>query len=218
MTATVIVEHLTRRYLRGAEHVTALDDVSIEINEGELTVVAGPSGSGKTTLLSVLAGHEAPDAGTVTMPPRSWSNVALVPQSLALIEELSIRENVEFPALLAPEAGAREGYSVEELLRMFEIDHLADRKPEQTSGGEQQRAALCRAMRLSPTLLLADEPTGHQDPARVLLVLDTLRRHARAGNAVLISSHDEQVIAAADRVLWLADGRLAGNAVPQAHA
>lgn len=94
---------------------------------------------------------------------------------------------------------------------MLDIAHLADRPPAQVSGGEQQRAALARALRLSPTLLLADEPTGHQDPARVRLVLDVLRGHARAGHAVVVASHDEQVIVGADRVLTLHDGRLVAD-------
>ena len=90
----------------------------------------------------------------------------------------------------------------------LEIAHLADRYPSHTSGGEQQRTALGRALRLRPVLLVGDEPTGHQDRGRVALVLNILRQHAYSGAAVLISSHDEAVISAADRVVTLADGRI----------
>ncbi|WP_238012499.1 ATP-binding cassette domain-containing protein [Dactylosporangium sp. AC04546] len=208
MTPVMATHAVTRRFIRGAERVTALDAISVEIHVGDLTVVAGPSGSGKTTLIGVLAGHEKPDAGTVeTRLGKGWHEMSFVPQSLALIEELSIRENVELPALLS----GNTGHSTEELLAMLDIADLADRLPAHVSGGEQQRAALARALRLSPALLLADEPTGHQDPARVRLVLDVLRSHAREGHAVLVSSHDEQVIALADRVLMLHDGRLAAD-------
>jgi putative ABC transport system ATP-binding protein len=100
-------------------------------------------------------------------------------------------------------------------LERLEIGHLADRYPSQVSGGEQQRTAIARALRLRPYLLLADEPTGHQDRGRVDLVIGVLRAHAYAGHAVLATSHDQAVIAAADRVLTLADGRLvAAGALP----
>jgi putative ABC transport system ATP-binding protein len=98
-----------------------------------------------------------------------------------------------------------------ELLHRLDIAHLADRFPAQTSGGEQQRTAIGRALRLRPDLLLADEPTGHQDRVRIDVVLQVLREHAYAGHAVLVTSHDEAVIAAADRVITLADGRLVND-------
>jgi ABC-type lipoprotein export system ATPase subunit len=216
---TVVVENLTKRFRRGSETVTALDDVSLVLNPGELTVAAGPSGSGKTTLLSIIAGFETADAGTVRfdspLPVGSdplamtWRDLAFVPQALALLDELTVGENVEMPALLDP--SAERGEPAGELLDRFEIGHLADRYPSMTSGGEQQRTAVARALRLHPPLLLGDEPTGHQDRGRIDLVLGILRGHAYAGNVVLISSHDEAVISAADRVVTLADGRLVSD-------
>ena len=209
----VRVTGLTRRFRRRAETVTALDAVSLDLYPGEVTVAAGPSGSGKTTLLSILAGLEDIDGGTVTMYPplpsgvplgrMRWRDVVFVPQSLTLLDELTVRENIDLPARLA---GATRNHETDVLLERLEIAHLADRYPSQTSGGEQQRAAIGRALRLGPRLLLADEPTGHQDRGRVDLVLGVLRAHAYTGNTVFISSHDEAVIAAADRVLTLIDG------------
>lgn len=216
--AIVAVDGLTRRFQRRAETVTALDGVSVEIYPGELTVAAGPSGSGKTTLLSILAGLETIDSGRVTthpplpagVPPEAmtWRDVAFVPQSLTMLDELTVRENVEIPLLLDPGSVADEDWTTDRVLELLEIAHLAGRYPSMTSGGEQQRTAIGRALRLRPHLLLADEPTGHQDRGRVDLVLGVLRDHAYAGHAVLISSHDEAVISAADRVLTLEDGRL----------
>ncbi|GIJ51175.1 ABC transporter ATP-binding protein [Virgisporangium aliadipatigenens] len=218
------VEHLTRRFRRGAETVTALDDVSLTLGPGELTVAAGPSGSGKTTLLSIIAGFERADAGRVRFaeplppdaPPESltWRHLAFVPQGLALLDELTVAENVELPALLDPDAGP--GRRTAELLDGLEIGHLADRYPSLTSGGEQQRTAIARALRLLPPVLLGDEPTGHQDRDRILLVVALLRAHAYAGNVVLISSHDEAVIDLADRVITLADGRVVSDDRPGA--
>ncbi len=218
---TVIVENLTKRFRRGSETVTALDDVSLVLGPGELTVAAGPSGSGKTTLLSIIAGFETADAGAVRfdtpLPVGSdplamtWRDLAFVPQALALLHEMTVRENVEMPALLDRDAAERRGEPANDLLERFEIGHLADRYPSMTSGGEQQRTAVARALRLHPPLLLGDEPTGHQDRGRIDLVVGILRAHAYAGNVVLISSHDEAVISAADRVLTLADGRLVSD-------
>jgi putative ABC transport system ATP-binding protein len=218
--APVAVRGLTRHFRRGPETVTALDGVSFELNPGELTVTAGPSGSGKTTLLSILAGLERVDAGqVVTGEPLpagvpaaelTWRYLSFVPQSQALLEELSVRENIDLPARLDRNA---TGLPTDEILEALEIGHLADRYPSQISGGEQQRTAIARALRLRPYVLIGDEPTGHQDRHRVDVVLRILRQHAYAGNIVLISSHDEDVISAADRVITLADGRLVSDEV-----
>jgi putative ABC transport system ATP-binding protein len=218
---TVVVENLTRRFRRGSETVTALDDVSLVLNPGELTVAAGPSGSGKTTLLSIIAGFETADAGSVRfdspLPVGSdplsltWRHLAFVPQALALLDELTVLENIEMPAMLDPAAAQQRGEPAEELVDRFEIAHLTDRYPSMTSGGEQQRTAVARALRLHPPLLLGDEPTGHQDRGRIDLVVGILRAHAYAGHVVLISSHDEAVISAADRVVTLADGQLVSD-------
>jgi putative ABC transport system ATP-binding protein len=193
--------------------VTALDDVSVDLHPGELTVAAGPSGSGKTTLLSIIAGYERADAGSVSWDGRptaglAWRELGFVPQSLTLLDELTVAENVDLPARLHP---GIPGTPAEELLGMLEIGHLAARYPSQISGGEQQRTAIGRALRLRPDILLADEPTGHQDRGRVDLVLGILREIAYAGHLVFISSHDEAVISAADRVVTLADGRIVAD-------
>jgi putative ABC transport system ATP-binding protein len=212
------IRNLTRRFRRGSETVTALDDVSLDIVAGELTVAAGPSGSGKTTLLSIIAGYERADAGTVTTADGrptgtlGWADLGFVPQALTLLDELTVAENVDLPHRLAPGTrGDSDRPPADQLMDQLEIGHLAGRLPSQISGGEQQRAAIGRALRLAPAILIGDEPTGHQDRRRVDLVLGLLRQHAYAGHVVLISSHDEAVISAADRVITLADGRLVSD-------
>lgn len=219
---------VTRRRTRGAEVVVALDRVDLHLHLGEVTVLAGPSGSGKTTLLSVLAGMERPDEGQVHVGPPlqpnaevallPWSELALVPQAPSLLDELPLRENVDLAVRLAP-AGWQDGdpaaaattttvADTDELLDRLAIGHLGGRYPTEVSGGEQQRAALARALRLRPTVLLADEPTAHQDRFRTDLVMTALVAHARSGASVVVASHASEVIEAADRVVEMEDGRV----------
>jgi ABC-type lipoprotein export system ATPase subunit len=220
----VTVKEVTHRFRRGSETVLALDGVSVELFGGELTVVAGPSGSGKTTLLSVIAGIELPAEGRVhTHPPLpdklgngqlGWAHLAFVPQAHALLDELTVAENVSLPVRFDRTGAPSEPNPTDvtmDLLTQLHIHKLANRYPSHTSGGEQQRTAVAQALRLQPQLLLGDELTSHQDRARAELLLTVLRKHAHRGNAVLIASHDQDVIAAADRVLTFADGRLVAD-------
>jgi putative ABC transport system ATP-binding protein len=199
-----------KRYRRGDETVHAVEDVSLDLTAGETVALVGRSGSGKTTLLNLLAAWERPDQGRVDRAgPQepSWREVAVVPQQLGLIEELTIGENVEFPAKLA---GELEGASslVDQLLDALGLSHLRGRYPQETSLGEQQRTAVARAVVLGPTLLLADEPTGHQDDASARAVFEVLRLAAEGGTCCVVATHDEAVSAYLDRTVEMADGRL----------
>lgn len=182
---------------------TVLDGVDLDVAAGEVVAIAGRSGSGKTTLLTIVAGWEHPDAGSVELPAgRAWSALALVPQALGLLDELTIGENVALPGRLAGQAHV-------DLLDELGIDHLVDRHPDEVSLGEQQRAAVARAAALRPALLVADEPVAHQDRRRGEAVLAALRHLAAdAGTACLLATHDELALAAADRVLELHAGHL----------
>jgi ABC-type lipoprotein export system ATPase subunit len=207
---------LRRTFTRGTEPVHALDGVDLDVAAGELVALVGPSGSGKSTLLALLCGWETADSGTLAYggalagrPPQTlgWPELALVPQALGLVPDLSLADNVLLPARLrgslaeAQERAAR-------LLADFGIAHLADRYPHQASLGEQQRVAVARALLLRPAVLLADEPTAHQDRDHADALLDALTAQAHAGSAVLVATHDEIAWARADRVLWMRDGRL----------
>jgi ABC-type lipoprotein export system ATPase subunit len=188
-------------------------------------VLVGPSGSGKSTLLNVLCGWEQPDRGEVVWPgsgagaSRStgpladlpWAELAVVPQSLGLIEELSVRENVALPVRLSAHRGRTDDRPerVEGLLGMFGLRQLADRQPWEISIGEQQRTALARALVLVPRLLLADEPTGHQDEGWGGRVLRSIRLVAERGVSCLVASHNPEAIGIADRVLRIRDGVIA---------
>ena len=216
---------VAKSYRRGSEEVHALQDVSLTLRAHEVVALVGPSGSGKTTLLNLLCGWEAPDAGEIlwsdgrpaTLADRQWSDLAIVPQSLGLMEDLTIRENVELPARLRREgeasgnkvaAKAKGKDRATRLLRGLGLDALADRDPREASMGEQQRAALARALALSPRLLLADEPTGHQDADWARGVFRAIRFAAGEGSACLVATHNREAVVFADRVLAIRDGRV----------
>ena len=214
----LLLQGVSKSFRRGPEEVHALRDVSLSLGTGEVVALLGPSGSGKSTLLNVLAGWEEPDAGLVVwgsggdespIGDRPWSDVAILPQTLGLFEELSIRENVELPLRLRPalaEGPGRATARVDGLLTLFGLDHLAERLPGEVSIGEQQRSALARALVVSPRLLLADEPTGHQDEGWARVVFRTLRLVARTGTTCLLATHNQEAVAIADRTLSIRDG------------
>jgi len=205
---------LDKTYRRGAERVHAVAGVDLALFPGELVALVGPSGSGKSSLLGVLAGWEPPDAGQLAWAASGrgapgWAELATVPQALGLLDDLSVRENVALPVRLSlGRRRAAEGRT-EELLGLFGLAELADRSPSETSLGQQQRAAVARALVLTPQLVLADEPSAHQDAAWVHDVFAALRQvvHDR-GAACLVATHDPDALRFADRVLHLADGEL----------
>lgn len=194
----------------GGQHVV-LDGVDLDVEHGEIVALVGRSGSGKTTLLTLAAGLEAPDAGTVivldgALPPeaRPWSDVAILPQSLGLLGELTALENITLPSRLS---GAPPP-PTEALLERLGIDHLAGRFPNEVSLGEQQRIALARAVVGGPSLLLADEPISHQNHAWAAVMMELVSDLAAAGTSCLLATHNDAAFAATDRVLELGGGHL----------
>ena len=204
------VTGVSHAYGDGIERVLVLDDVTMQVGTGEVVCVAGPSGSGKSSLCHLAAGFELPDVGAVTVngvPPSTlddWAVVAALPQQHGLLGELTVLQNVTLPAV----RGGHSTEHVDQLLAALDLDLLADRTAGETSLGEQQRTALARVLVLSPRLAVLDEPTGHQDDDHVEQVLAAVRRAAAAGTGVLVASHDERVLDAADRVVRLDRGRI----------
>ena len=203
-----------------------LDDVSLEVEADEVVAVLGPSGSGKSTLLHLLGALDRPDAGRIVLsgeeitaqPGRALArtrlrHVGFVFQSFHLIEELSGAENVLLPARLpgAPRGGERRARA---LIDELGLTGIADRRPHELSGGEQQRFAIARALVNDPELVLADEPTGNLDQENGRAVLELLRR--LPGRAVVIVTHEPEAAAIADRVLHMHDGRLHAAGTEQA--
>ena len=214
------VHELTKIFRHhGGDVVHALEAVSFEARPGELVGLVGRSGSGKTTLLNVIAGWERPTSGeirwleTVDASSPSWSTVAAVPQKLGLMEELTVEENIAYPARLAGTLEDRSD-AIEDLIGSLGIGELRSRYPREASVGEQQRTAIARALAIPTSVLLADEPTAHQDTASAERVFSALRMAAHAGTAVIVATHNPEVVRHLDRVLTMADGRLSEGPLP----
>jgi sulfate transport system ATP-binding protein len=203
---------------------SALDDVSLKIEDGSLTALLGPSGSGKSTLLRAIAGLETPDSGRVlidghdlTRTPARQREVGFVFQHFAAFKHMTVRDNVGFGLKIRKRPRAEIDARVQELLELVQLRGLADRYPSQLSGGQQQRMALARALAVEPRVLLLDEPFGALD-ARVREQLrDWLRRlHDEVHVTTIFVTHDqEEAMEVADAVVVMNEGRIEQVGTPR---
>jgi putative ABC transport system ATP-binding protein len=188
---------------------TILECVDLAVDAGELVAFVGASGTGKTALLHLLAGIERPDEGTIAWirPGRpGWADVTLVPQTIALVDELTVGENIDFAHRVA---GARRESVNEELLSSLGLERLRHRLVDEISVGERQRSMVARALAGTAGLLLADEPTAHQDQHHARAVVSAIRDFARDGRAAVIATRDlTNLFGLPDRVLILSAGRV----------
>ena len=217
---------LTRTFHQGDATIRAVDGVSLTVAAGELVVVTGPSGSGKSTLLHLLGGLDRPDAGRVLLEGEDISRlterelalvrrrrIGFLLQFFSLLPTLTVIENVSLPLVLDGVSRARAQARAKEALGRTGVAHRAAHRPGTLSGGEQQRAALARAVVTEPAVLLADEPTGSLDSASGQRVFALLREVA-ADTGVVVVSHDPRAADGADRVIPSADGRVVVAAAP----
>jgi putative ABC transport system ATP-binding protein len=219
--ASIDCSDLVRIYSGDGIEVQALQGLNLRVSPGEIVAIVGASGSGKSTLLGILSGLDKPSAGaanvsghnllTMTRKQRvdyRRHTVGFVWQQTArnLLPYLTARENIEMAMLVAGTAG--RGKRSAELLGLLEIDHRADHRPREMSGGEQQRAAIAVALANSPSVLLADEPTGELDEATSAEVLEAMRTiNAELGLTTLIVTHDPSVAEHVRRTVEIRDGR-----------
>jgi lipoprotein-releasing system ATP-binding protein len=213
---------LAKTYRQGLVPVTALRDASLRVARGEMVAVMGASGSGKSTLLHLLAGLDRPSAGGVWIrgvdltalgeEGRSrlrMRSVGFVFQFHQLLPEFTALENVMMPGWIAGIPQRESRARAEELLAAVGLSERAEHKPAELSGGEQQRAAVARALHLRPEVLLADEPSGNLDREATADLLAILARNrGREAQSIVIATHNPDVARAAERVLLLEDGSL----------
>jgi ABC-type lipoprotein export system ATPase subunit len=217
----VCANGVARTYGRGAAAVVAVHGASCALGPGEQVVLSGPSGSGKTTLLHLLAGLDEPTTGTVTWPAIGTrvdlrpGPVGIVFQAPSLLPPLDVTENVALPLLLQGMSRRSARKSALRALDRLALGELADRLPEELSGGQAQRVATARVLAGRPQLILADEPTGQLDHANAHLVIDALIETAsHVGSALIVNTHDETIAARFERRWAMASGRLVSEQVP----
>jgi putative ABC transport system ATP-binding protein len=209
--AAVRLVDVVKTHRRGSEVIHAVDGVTMTLRGGEMVALVGPSGSGKSTLADLIAGWQLPDSGEITLDGgRHWADMAIVPQHLGMMPELSVGENIGLPARL----GSVQSEDIGALSVQLGIEDLLDRRVEDISLGEQQRAAVGRALILGSKVIIADEPTSHLDEEAAALVGGLLAAAARRGSAVLVLTHDHRLVGLADRTLDMLDGRLTTEASP----
>jgi putative ABC transport system ATP-binding protein len=221
----IVVKDLMRVYKTGKSEVIALRGLNLDVEEGEIVTIMGPSGCGKTTLLNLIGGLDRPTAGSIMVDGQNIVNfsdneliryrredVGFVFQFFNLVPTLTTYENVELPLRLAGKSGSYRKERVEELLALVDMNERAEHKPDELSGGEQQRVALATALSNDPKVILADEPTGELDTKtgrEVLQLFKTLRD--KYHKTEIIVTHDLRISEFADRSLTIIDGLITGQ-------
>ena len=214
--------HVSKHYRRGEEVVHVLEDLNLEIRQGEFVALMGPSGSGKSTLLNLIGGLDRPDRGAVVVGGRridrlsdrqlaNWRarHVGFVFQLYNLIPALTAEQNVELPLLLTSMSKVERRRRVRLVLSLVGLGHRGRHYPSQLSGGEQQRVAIARALIADPDLLLCDEPTGDLDRRSADEILELLARmNERYGKTILMVTHDPHAAGRAKRCIHLYKGQV----------
>ncbi|MDX9871967.1 MAG: ABC transporter ATP-binding protein [Clostridia bacterium] len=220
MAVLIRIDGLTKKYRLGQELITALDDVSLEIEEGEFLCILGTSGSGKTTMLHIMAGLERPSKGSVfikdvNMTKMKESSMAVfrrkymgfIFQSYHLIPSLTALENVTLPLIFDALSTRERMKRAREMLDQVGLSNRMKNRPTEMSGGQQQRVSIARALINNPKIIFADEPTGNLDTKTSAEVMDILTQKVKAsGTTLIMVTHDLEIANYADRVIHMVDG------------
>ena len=224
----VRTERVSRHYQMGSTTIRAVDDVTLEVRSGEFLALLGSSGSGKSTLLNLMAGLDRPTSGAIFAQGRNLSElnslelaryrsrtVGMVFQSFNLLPRMTLEENIELPLRLAEIDRTERARRVQEALVRVGLEKRLAHRPSELSGGEQQRAALARALVNRPALLFADEPTGNLDSVTGESIMLLLREVQRSlGMTIVLVTHERPLAEKfADRIASVADGKLVSDAV-----
>ena len=220
------LDEVTKRYHVGDVDVTAIEDVSLHVDEAAFVVILGPSGCGKTTLLNMIGALDTPTSGSVRIAGTELTGasraeraelrrrtVSFIFQTFNLFPGLTAFENVKFgaDAARAHAPADRAVHALEQVGLGARLQHF----PHQLSGGEQQRVAIARALATGNSVLLADEPTGELDFRTGVKILEVLEEQARAGMTVLVVTHNREISRVADRVIELSSGHIVGDGPPE---
>lgn len=214
-------ENLQKVFRTDEVETWALNNVSIEVRQGEFVAIMGPSGCGKSTLLNILGLLDNPTGGTYSLNGVEVSKytesqrtnirkgvIGFVFQSFNLIDELNVYENIELPLLYMGVPASERKKKVEEAMRRMDISHRAKHFPQQLSGGQQQRVAIARAVVAGPKLILADEPTGNLDSKNGKEVMTLLSELHKDGTTIVMVTHSKHDAGYADRIINLFDGEV----------
>lgn len=219
----VRTENLSKTYGSGENLVRAIDDVNLKIEKGEFIAIVGPSGSGKSTLLHLLGGVDNPSSGKIFIDGNDISKysskelalfrrrkVGLIYQFYNLIPNLTVRHNIELPLKL-DKRKINEG-TLLDTVRKLGIENKLDSFPSELSGGQQQRVAIARSLIYSPSLVLADEPTGNLDRENSREIIEILKYFNRTlKQTIIVITHDESIALEAERVITIVDGKVVGD-------
>jgi putative ABC transport system ATP-binding protein len=222
MSSLIAVNSVNKTYKRGEETLVVLDDLSLEVQQGDFLALMGPSGSGKSTLLNLIGGLDTPTSGEIvineqhleTMNASSLSdwranNVGFIFQFYNLLPVLTANKNVEIPLLLTNLSGSQRKEHVSTALNVVGLSDRGSHKPNELSGGQQQRVAIARALVSDPEILVCDEPTGDLDRNTATEILDLLQILNREhGKTILMVTHDPVAAESAKRTLHLDKGKL----------
>jgi putative ABC transport system ATP-binding protein len=223
MTPPIIaLERVSRVYDVGRVSVPALDDVSLDVHQGEFVAIVGPSGSGKSTMMNILGCLDRPTHGAYRLAGTTVAeldddglarlrsrSIGFIFQSYNLLPRTTALDNVAAPLLYQGIGRAERARRARASLERLGLGDRVDHEPTELSGGQQQRVAVARALVTEPALILADEPTGNLDSHAGAEVIALLRELNRAGRTVVLITHDADVAASADRQVHLRDGRIA---------
>ena len=221
----ISTQNLKKLYATEEVETTALNDVTMAVDEGEFVAVMGPSGCGKSTLLNILGLLDNPSGGEYHFLDHEVSghserqranlrkaNIGFVFQSFNLIDELTVYENIELPLIYLGTSKTERKERVDAAIEHMQIPHRRNHFPQQLSGGQQQRVAVARAVIGNPRLILADEPTGNLDSANGAEVMDLLNGLNEAGTTIIMVTHDQTLADHANRIIRLFDGRIVSEA------
>lgn len=215
--------NLKKYYTSGNSLVKAVDDISFSVERGEFIVIVGSSGSGKTTLLNLLGGLDTADNGQVIIQEKSLfdmkdeartifrrKNIGFIFQNYNLMETLNVYKNITIPVRL--DGIKPDEKYISEIIRKLSLEEKTAMRPNQLSGGQQQRVAIARALAAKPAIILADEPTGNLDSKTSGEVLELMQTTLKELNqTILMITHNESIAKLADRVIYIADGKIAGG-------